>query len=605
MKPLHPVFLAATALAALGLAGCGGDDSTTPANPTNPSTPTNPTDPTNPPPSANPVYFFGAQTHFGQGWNVNLVPRITAGGIADVRDELYWQMAESTAGTFKFPASYDTYMSALKDAGISPLITLSFENTNYDGGNTPYTAAGLSAYARYGTEVLAKYGTQIKAVEIWNEYNGTFAKGPATINRSANYLAMLKAAYPAIKAARPDVTVVGGATAGVPLPYFEKLFAGGALNYLDVVSIHPYRSAFTPEGLEVQIAALQALMAKYGPVKPIWVTEIGWPIHASEANGDIAIDETVQAQFLVRAFALFASAGVPRAYWYEMRDDSADPPLGLVQNNSGYTARQAFNAMKTLNAQLRTATFAAREQTATGVYSLRFSAANGRELRVLWTLTPFSVPVPSGTTVTDYLGNAVSTSGGSINVTDSPVYVNGPLPGLAGAATARPSVAITDSVAAFSLTQGDFGWRYGYFSGASTTFFQLTQTQITDWKEEWIASAYPSLSIIDVDQHPSKSGPNLISAVRRWTSNVDGNVQITAHFKKVSLLGDGVRVSILADGQVIKSATLSRTTSVVADYTFTQAVRNGTTLDFAVDPGAAGDLGNDATQVSVTIERAN
>jgi hypothetical protein len=496
-------------------------------------------------------------------------------------------------------------MTALRDAGITALITLDFENPNYDSGQTPYTATGLSGYARYATEVLKKYGTQVKMVEIWNEYNGTFAKGPATTNRSGNYLAMLKAAYPAIKAARPDVTVVGGATAGVPLPFFEKLFAGGALDNLDVVSVHPYRSAFTPEGLEVQIAALQALMAKYGAVKPIWVTEIGWPLHSSEANGDINIDETVQAQFLVRAFALFASAGVTRVYWYEMRDDAADPTLGLVQNNSGYTARKAFSALKTLNAQIRTARFVAREQTAAGVYSLRFTAAGGRELRVLWALSPFSVPVPAGTTVVDLTGNAVSASAGSINVTESPVYVNGPLPGLAGAATARPAVAVTDSAAAFSLQQGDFGWRYGYFNGSNPAFVALAQTQITDWKEEWIASAFPSLSITNVDQHPGKTGVQPIAAVRRWVSTVEGNVQVTAHFKKVSLLGDGVRMSVLVDGQVINSATLSRSTSVVADYTFTRAVHTGTTLDFAVDPGAAADLGNDATQVSVTIERAN
>jgi hypothetical protein len=276
-----------------------------------------------------------------------------------------------------------------------------------------------------------------------------------------------------------------------------------------------------------------------------------------------------------------------------------------VQNNSDYTARKAFSALKTLNAQVRTAKFAAREQTAAGVYSLRFTAAGGRELRVLWSLSPLAVPVPAGTTVVDLMGNGVSTSGGSINVSDSPVYVSGPLPGLAGAATARPATAITDSVAAFSLQQGDFGWRYGYFNGSSPVFVPLSQTQVTDWKEEWVSSSFPSLSITDVDQHPGKTGVQPVSAVRRWVSTVDGNVQVTARFKKVSLLGDGVRVSVVVDGQVTNSATLSRSTSVVAEYTFTRAVHTGTTLDFAVDPGAAADLGNDATQVAVTIERAN
>jgi len=604
---LLPSALFGSAFAwALLLAGCDGDSgSSSGSNPGGgagaPTTPTNPNPPTTP---ATPVHFFGTQAHFGQGWNVDLVPRITAGGMVDVRDELYWQMVEPTAGVFRFPANYDAYMTALRNAGISPLITLSFENTNYDGGQTPHTTAGFEGYARYATEVLKKYGTQIAAVEIWNEYNGSFAKGPATSDRAGTYLKMLRPAYTAIKAARPDVTVVAGATAGVPLPYFEKLFAAGALDSLDAVSIHPYRTASAPEGLEIQVAALRTLMTKYGAVKPIWVTEIGWPLHASAAPGDLEVTEAVQAQFLVRAFALLASAGVQHIYWYELRDDNVDPSLGLVRNTSGYPARMAHTAMKTLNAKLRTARFAARERTATGVYSLRFTPPDGRELRVLWSLSPLSVPIPSGTTVTDLVGNTIAPASGSITVTGSPVYVSGPLPGLPGADTARAAAVVTDSEAAFSLRQGDFGWNYGTFTGGDTTFNALTQTRITDWKEEWINPANGPLSVTNVDQHPGKSGSQPVSVVRRWVSTVEGDVRVDARFK-IGLQGDGVRVRILADGQVVHTATLSRSTAIANEHTFTRFVRAGTPLDFAVDPGAANNVDFDATQVSVSIERAN
>jgi hypothetical protein len=596
--------IAALAVLVLLLASCdGGSGSSSPTTSNTSPPPPPPPAPEPPATPSEPVHFFGAQAHFGQGWSTDLVPRITAGGMADIRDELYWQIVEPTQGSFRFPANYDAYMSALQSAGIAPLITLSFENSAYDGGQTPYTTAGFDGYARYATEVLRHYGRQITAVEIWNEYNGTFAKGPATLDRAGTYLKMLRPAYAAIKAERPDVTVVAGATAGVPLPYFEKLFAGGALNSLDAVSIHPYRTASPPEGIEVQVAALQSLMAKYGAVKPIWVTEIGWPLHASAAPGDLEVDENVQAQFLVRSFALLASVGVTHIYWYELRDDSTDPNMGLVLNAAGYPARRAHTAMRTLNAQLRTARFAAREQTAVGVYSLRFTPPSGRELRVLWALSPVAVPIPSGTTVTDLVGNAVTPSGGSITVAGSPVYVSGPLPGLPGASTARATAAITESTAAFSLRQGDFGWNYGTFTGPETTFVPLTQTRVTDWKEEWVAASGP-LSLTNVDQHPSRSGSQAISAVRRWVSTVEGEVRVTTRFK-VGLQGDGVRVRVLADGQLLHTATLSRSTSIVDDYTFTRFVRVGSTLDFAVDPGPANDLDFDVTQVSLSIERAN
>jgi hypothetical protein len=552
-----------------------------------------------------PVFRFGAQAHFGQGWSVGVLPRLSGGGLADVRDELYWQIVEPTPGGFSFPANYDNYMTALRNAGIEPLITLSFENTGYDGGQTPYTPSGFSGYARYASEVLKRYGDQVAAVEVWNEYNGTFNKGPATGDRSGNYFKLLQTAYPAIKSVRKDVTVVGGATAGVPLPYFEKLFAAGALNYLDVVSVHPYRTSSTPEGLEVQIAALQALMAKYGPVKPIWVTEIGWPLHASQASGDLNIDETVQAQFLVRACALLASAGVPRVYWYAARDETAHPGMGLVQNNTAFTARKALAALKVLNSQLRYARFEHRENTPPGVYSLKFSTPDGRALRVLWSLSPVTIPVPGTATITGMLGGPpVMTN--SLTLGASPVYVSGPLPGLPGAETVRAaamSLALADSAAGFSLQQGAFGWEYGYFVGDNPAFSQLAVKRVTDWKEEW-GDRFVAISITNVDQHPSKSGTQPVSAVRRWTSNVEGKVRINARFKS-GLKGDGVRVRVLADGQTIQSAALTTGTSIAADFAFDRPVHRGSTLDFAVDPGPGANIDFDVTQVTVTIERAD
>lgn len=594
-------------LLTLALAGCesgGSDDGgSPPANPNPPANPQPPTTPEPPPPSP-PVFFFGAQTHFGQGWNLNPVPRLVESGMLDVRDELYWQIVEPTAGNFRFPANYDAYMDALRVNGIAPLIEFTFENPHYDGGQTPYTDAGFNAYARYATEVIRRYGAQIQAVEIWNEYNGTFAKGPATADRAGTYFKMLRAAHAALKAERPDLTVLGGATAGVPLPYFEKLFAAGALNHLDAVSIHPYRTASGPEGLELQVAALQTLMAKYGGVKPVWVTEIGWPLHAAAAPGDLAVDETTQAAFLVRACVLLASAGVHHVYWYQFRDDNADPDMGLVKNDAGHTPRKAFSALKTLNAQLRHATFVARERTDDQVYSLRFTAPGGRERRVLWALTPFTVSVPAGTVVTDMFGASITPASGSLTVAGSPVFITGPLPNLPGSSTVRNAVAVTESSSAFSLQQGAYGWHYGYFVGPGAAFTALRDTRITDWKEEW-TDRYAAISITNVDQHPSATGDRQpVSVVRRWISTVDGNIHVAARFK-VGLQGDGVRVRVLVDGQTLHTATLSRSTSIAADFVFERAVRAGTVLDFAVDPGAAADLGNDATQVAVTIERAD
>lgn len=546
---------------------------------------------------------FGAMTHFAQGWDPALVPQLAAAGVTAVRDELYWAVVEPRPGEFRFPASYDAYMSALQAAGIAPLIELTFENPHYDRGLTPHTAEGFSAYARYATAVLQRYGPQIKALEIWNEYNGTWCRGPATADRAGTYAQMLHAAYAAIKRERPDVTVVGGATAGLPLPYLERLFAAGALQWMDAVSIHPYRSDSPPEGIELQVAALRRLIARYngGRTIPIWVTEIGWGTRAAAAPGDLAIDEETQARFLVRALVLLASSGVDRVYWYLARDDRMTPTMGFLRNDSAFTPKPAARALAALNARLHDALFVARETAAGGVYSLRFTRTSGGDVRVLWSLAPFPLAIGADTTVTDLYGRALAPAAdGTITVGDSPVFICGQLPTLPAAAspTAQP---VAESFSGFSAAQGRDGWSYGAFVGDTTAFRPLARYRITDWKEEW-TDVFPFISVTAGQQHPGRSGATPVAAVRRWTSDFAGRVRIAGRFKATTK-GDGVRARILVDGQTVYDAALGGGRAIAATFDLTQPVHAGSTLDFAVDPGPAANLDDDATDVAIVVER--
>lgn len=598
---LHGIALASL----LVIASCGGGGNSAAVSSPGATVPAAPSNPTTPPPAPTPVgsaQAFGAQTHFAQNWNIDLVPRLKAAGLTEVRDELYWQVVEPAAGKFQFPASYDRYMAALRDAGITPLIELTFENKNYDDGNTPHTDAGFAAYARYATEVLKRYGSQINAVEIWNEYNGTFAKGPATADRAGTYTKMLRVAYQAIKRERPDVTVVGGATIGVPMPYLERLFQAGALDAMDVLSVHPYRSNIPPEGIEAQIVALRQLVARYnhGRQKPIWVTEIGWGTRNTGTPGDLVIDETMQANFLVRAYALLFAGGVERVYWYLFRDYMDFETMGLVNNDPGYSAKPAHLAMKTMIAHLGDATFVAREKTDAHVYSMHFRRASGEDVRVMWALQPTNFTPGAAARVVDLSGNTRS-SAGVLRLDDSPVFVSGPLT-ILPSPSATNLTFLTDASGGFSSKQGEHGWSYGAFVGDSIDFQPLT-FRTTDWKEEW-GGAWPYLSLTASDQHPSGTGGKPVAAVRRWLSDFSGRVRVEAQFRARSG-GDGVRVRVLVDGQVRHHAALGGGQSITAAFGFEEVVQPGTKIDFVVDPGAAANLENDATAVSVTLHRLN
>jgi hypothetical protein len=544
---------------------------------------------------------FGVMTHFAQGWDPSWIPLIVQGGLPEVRDELYWQEVEAQKGKFVFPDRFERYMAELNQNHVSPLIVLDFENTNYDNGLTPYTDDGIEAYARYAVQVLRHYGKQVKAVEIWNEYNGTFCKGPAAHDRAGTYLLMLRTAYAAIKQERPDVIVAGGGTSGIPLPYWEELMAGGGLAFMDVLSVHPYRYDSPPEGLETDIAALQDLVKKYngGKSKPVWVTEIGWGTKPSTAVGDLAIDDDVLAKFLVRAYALLLSADVQRIYWYLFRDYQQFN-MGLVRDDAKRTPKPAYVAMAAMIQQLHGANFVTREKTPEDIYSLVFARPSGGQVRVLWSLKPVSVAASGVTKAVDIKGKPIEITS-QLYLDDSPIFVTGPLQGLP-APPASKEIILADSLRNFSSAQGN-PWSYGVFMGGSTTFIPLPNYVITDWVKTW-AGQYPYISLTASDQHPSAVGSTPVSAVRRWKSNYAGPVRIAGHFR-CGTQGDGVGVSILVDGQRRFRKLLGggNGNPVVESFDFVQSVRPGTLIDFAVDPGPGVDINFDATTVYVTISR--
>src|SRR4051794_21952573 len=77
-----------------------------------------------------------------------------------------------------------------------------------------YPPADNAAFGRFAAFVAQRYHAQLAALEIWNEpdqRNELYWKGP---DKVGHYAALLKAAYPAIKAAAPKVPVAGAAIVG-------------------------------------------------------------------------------------------------------------------------------------------------------------------------------------------------------------------------------------------------------------------------------------------------------------------------------------------------------------------------------------------------------
>ncbi len=382
---------------------------------------------------------FGVGAHFTNGYNPGLAQPIAAMGAGAIRDDATWAMIERSAGSYTFN-NFDPYMQVLQQNTLDPLLVLDYNNRFYDNDQTPYNSAGFSAFADYAKALVLHYGPQLKAVEVYNEYNGTFSTGPCA-RQPACYAQLLRYTYQAIKSVRPDVTVVGGAALYADLLWFNELFESGGLSYMDAVSDHPYAPFyfFSPEvqGLEGQMQSLQALIKRYnhGQAKPIWITEMGWP------SSYMDMSESRQADYLVRGMVLSLAAGVQKIFWYDFLNDGnttsqMEQNFGLLRlpDAAGYyTPKPAYVAYAVLSRELASRSFSGSEAVAPGIYDMRYSG----NLRVLWS-TPFGQNVALSTnspvTATSMTGRTrtLVPSGGRIilNLSADPVYIQGNISGV-------------------------------------------------------------------------------------------------------------------------------------------------------------------------------
>ncbi len=377
---------------------------------------------------------FGVGVHFTGGNPPALTQLITTMGAGTIRDDASWAMIERSPGSYSFN-NFDPYMQVLQQNMIDPLLILDYNNRFYDNGQTPYDEAGLSAFANYARALVTHYSPQLKVVEVYNEYNSTFSTGPCA-RRPICYARLLRSTYQAIKSVRPDVTVVGGAAFYADLHWFNELFESGGLSYMDVVSDHPYTALYiaSPElqGLEEQMQGLQDLVKRYnhGKVKPIWITEIGWP------TSFLHVSERTQADYLVRGIVLGQAAGVQKIFWYDFLNDGTDTSqieqnFGLLRKPDAtgrYTPKPAYVAYTVLTRELAYRSFISREAVAPGIYDMHYSG----NLHILWS-TPFRQSIALSTngpvTAISMTGRTrtLVPSGGRIifNISADPVYIQG------------------------------------------------------------------------------------------------------------------------------------------------------------------------------------
>lgn len=236
-------------------------------------------------------------------------------------------------------------------------------------GNTAAPPRDDADFAAFLTHIARSFGGRVSAYEIGDEEDQS-AHWAGSV---AQYVALLRSAYGAIKGADRHATVVLGGLAGNDYQYLEAVYAAGGGGYFDAVGVH------TDDACDVTaptvyargrgtrminrwyflgVGSVHAVMAAHHDGgEPIYMTEIGWSSTSAECDtGEWAgrkpagVSAARQAAFLTAAYRCLAQPRfhyVRAALWFSLYDNGtgsdAQDNYGLL--TAGLRPKPAFAAM--------------------------------------------------------------------------------------------------------------------------------------------------------------------------------------------------------------------------------------------------------------------
>jgi hypothetical protein len=157
----------------------------------------------------------------------------------------------------------------------------------------------------------------------------------------------LQAGYQAIKAVDPTflVGMYGMARPSLAHVQAELSALRPYASFLDYLNFHYYAHGGDPAvstNDHPSFAAEWRLMAQLLPGKPIWCTEVGWPI--SPLPGIQAVSPAVQAQYLQEVMTEAATSGViQRVFWFTL--NYGNQPDSIASNNQPLPAFATYQAL--------------------------------------------------------------------------------------------------------------------------------------------------------------------------------------------------------------------------------------------------------------------
>jgi polysaccharide biosynthesis protein PslG len=308
----------------------------------------------------------GVNIHFVTGHEREL-DLIQAAGFKFIRMDFSWTETERAKGQYDW-SGYDQLLDHLDQHGLKAILILDYSNPLYEPSVTctnpmnnqlhtavaaPQHPESVAAFVRWASAGVRHFRGRHVLWEIWNEPNIEFW---SPVPNAQQYATLALATCKAIRQAAPEATIIGPASSTFPWDFLETLFKSGALQYLDAVSVHPYRRAsLPPESAAADFHRLRQLIDRYAPASrkgkiPILSGEWGY---ASSTRKGVSLE--TQAAFAIRQQLFNLLEGVPMSNWYDWRNDGQDP--AEPEDNYGTTypdlkPKPAYIAFQVMTRQL-------------------------------------------------------------------------------------------------------------------------------------------------------------------------------------------------------------------------------------------------------------
>lgn len=369
-------------------------------------------------------------------------PLLDKAGVTWMRFFPEWSTIQPAQGQWSWDYA-DQFVSNSRDNHIRVAATLAYAAkwATPDGSTRTMPLKDNQYWRDYVTGVVTRYQKDIQHWEVWNEFNGSFARGQKT---PKVYADLVRDASQAAKIVDPDAKI-GMSVANFDVGFLDAAIKAGAAGHFDYVAVHPYENlGAVLDGGEMGFLSLAGSLRKmlkdnHQPADlPLWITEIGLQ---SSVQPD-PVNDARQADSLVMCYVLSLAQGFDKIFWFEARGPAYGKSTDHGIIRADWSLRPVYHALANMTTLLGSEPrYLGWINVGGEGYGFLFQGKTGPVLST-WAVKgkegPSSVRFGRDVQVLDVLGtSAPLPSGTPLTLTRSPLYVTGLPPDLVEQARAN------------------------------------------------------------------------------------------------------------------------------------------------------------------------